>query len=115
MIDIVEEKPQRYYLCYTEDTCREILGVYKLTSKECHGEVTEIEYVCSPIETQYYREYSTDRKHNPINCSMIPRFGDRLFLEVVTCRIGLVPIAETGYGEYAGELHNPPYQNLDRE
>ena len=110
-----EQEPQHHHHGDVEETDAEILAVDEMIGEHAPGQVAQVEHVGGPIDGDDYGEHAHRGYHHTVEQVVQPRLRDGAVVHVVAFAVGVHPLAHTRDGQYAGQLHDPPYQQLNAQ
>ena len=114
-VDVFEHKEERYHLDDAEEAHGEVVDVDELAVENLPRQRTQIEHVGSHVDAQRYRHQRHPGQHNGIDKAEEPCLRGRLLVQLLTIAVELHPVDEACDGQDAGQLHDPPDEQLDAQ
>ena len=114
-VDVLEEEVQANHRRYGRNADGDGLCLNELRVENPTRGVAEVEHVGSPIDRDEHREHPEHRQQHVLDEMESPRIRDGFFVDVLALLIGCQPAGDTGDGEDARQLHDPPDEQLHAE
>ena len=112
-VNVFKEEIQLGHLDDAEQTQSEILRIDERHREVLPCEGTQVEYIGSHIDAQGDGEQCHHRQQHLVHQSEDPVLGDRLVVDLVFLTVILHPAGDTSDGQDAGQLHDPPDEQLN--
>ena len=110
--DPAEEEPQADDDGQLQDAHLQVLLLDELVVEDTPAHVAQVEHVGGPVDADHHRAHNHHGHHHLVDQRIEPGLCDGLLRESMLLLIHLQIVGDAGDGQYAGQLHDPPDEQL---